>query len=161
MATQLTVRGRRTRRTCEIHKPNGTIHPRVQNVGPEHFGIVSFDCAKPRSKWMLANFYGQILIPPTLLRHLKRGLQVAIERIRAVLLSAVTLPLQSEHYYSCDTFQRITSFPFDVASIVPSGVKARASGTHSGRLKGPRRRPVATSQMYTSPMVVFCLKPKR
>src|SRR3954464_14657300 len=85
MATHATVRGRRTRRASEIHKPNGAIHPRVQAVGPEHFGIVSFDCAKARSKWMLADFYGKILIAPTLLPHLKQDLQAAIAQLRAAL----------------------------------------------------------------------------
>jgi hypothetical protein len=33
-----------------LQKPRGVIHPRVQQVGPEHFGIVSIDCAKARSK---------------------------------------------------------------------------------------------------------------
>ena len=41
MATQ-TFR-RPARRSHEIHKPNGSIHPRVQKVGPEHFGVVSVD----------------------------------------------------------------------------------------------------------------------
>jgi hypothetical protein len=34
------------------------LHPRVQQVGPEHFGIVCVDCAKARSKFLLADFYG-------------------------------------------------------------------------------------------------------
>jgi hypothetical protein len=32
-----------------IHKPKGLLHPRVQKVSPEHFGIVAIDCAKARS----------------------------------------------------------------------------------------------------------------
>ena len=56
-----------------IAKPSGSLHPRVQKVGPEHFGIVAVDCAKARSKWMLADFYGSILIPPTVLEHNSRA----------------------------------------------------------------------------------------
>src|SRR5271165_4977020 len=56
-----------------IVKPSGSLHPRVQKVGPEHFGIVAVDCAKARSKWMLADFYGRILIPPTVVEHNKQG----------------------------------------------------------------------------------------
>ena len=41
-----------------VGKPRGVLHPRVQQVGPEHFGIVCFDCAKARSKFLLADFYG-------------------------------------------------------------------------------------------------------
>jgi len=35
-----------------------------EKVGPEHFGIVSIECAKARFKWMLCDFYGKVLIPP-------------------------------------------------------------------------------------------------
>jgi len=48
-----------------IGKPTGQIQQRVQAVGPEHFGIVAVDCAKRRSKWMLCNFYGKVLVEPT------------------------------------------------------------------------------------------------
>jgi transposase len=53
----------------------------VQAVGPEHFGIVSVDCAKGRSKYMLADFYGQVLIEPSWLPHTCADFQAAIERI--------------------------------------------------------------------------------
>jgi len=44
-----------------IVKPNGQLHPRVQKVGPEHFGIVTVDPGKASSTWMLADFYGRVL----------------------------------------------------------------------------------------------------
>ncbi len=65
-----------------LHKPRGVIHPRVQKVGPEHFGIVSVDCAKARSKWMLCDFYGNVLIPPTLVEHNRAELDAAIAQLR-------------------------------------------------------------------------------
>ena len=65
MATRFKSRTRRSRRYLTIVKPSGSLHPRVQKVGPEHFGIVAVDCAKARSKWILADFYGRILIPPS------------------------------------------------------------------------------------------------
>ena len=65
---------RRPRRPISVAKPSGSIHPRVQKVGPEHFGIVAVDCAKARSKWMLTDFYGNILIPPTTVEHTRQGL---------------------------------------------------------------------------------------
>ena len=52
-----------------VQKPRGLVHPRVQKVGPEHFGIVSVDCAKARFKWMLADFYGNVLVAPTEVDH--------------------------------------------------------------------------------------------
>jgi transposase len=58
---------------------------RVQHVGPEHFGIVSVDCAKARSKYMLADFYGNVIISPTLLPHTQGDLQAALNRISQAL----------------------------------------------------------------------------
>ena len=67
MATKVKSSGRKSRRYFDVAMPSGSLHPRVQKVGPEHFGIVAVDCAKARSKWMLADFYGRILVPPTVL----------------------------------------------------------------------------------------------
>lgn len=53
-------RGRRL-----IGRPNGTIQPRVQKAGPERFGIIAVDCAKQRCKWMLCDFYGNVIVEPT------------------------------------------------------------------------------------------------
>jgi len=68
-----------------LQKPHGVIHPRVQKVGPEHFGIVSVDCAKARSKWMLADFYGKVLIPPVEAAHNRVELEMTVNRVRAAL----------------------------------------------------------------------------
>jgi transposase len=58
------------------------LHPRVQLVGPEHFGILCFDCAKARSKFLLADFYGRVLLPPTEVAHNRPALDTAIARVR-------------------------------------------------------------------------------
>lgn len=58
-----------------IGKPTGRIQERVQAVGPEHFGIVAVDCAKRRSKWMLCNFYGKVIVEPTSVEHTAGALQ--------------------------------------------------------------------------------------
>src|SRR4029077_19780631 len=66
MTSARTRRPKSSRRpSASVGKPRGVLHPRVQQVGPEHFGIVCFDCAKVRSKFLLADFYGRILIAPT------------------------------------------------------------------------------------------------
>ncbi len=52
-----------------IGKPGGVIQERVQEARPEQFGIVSVDCAKKRSKWMLCDFYGRVMIEPTVVEH--------------------------------------------------------------------------------------------
>lgn len=64
-----------------LQKPNGVIHPRVQKIGPEHFGIVCVDCAKLRSKWMLTDFYGQVLVPPTEVAHNRVELDAAVAQV--------------------------------------------------------------------------------
>lgn len=73
---------RRPRRPTSVAKPSGSIHPRVQEVGPQHFGIVAVDCAKARSKWMLTDFYGNILIEPADLDHTRPGLDDFTARVR-------------------------------------------------------------------------------
>lgn len=71
-----------SRRPDLVHKPNGIISPRVQKVGPEHFGIISVDCAKARSKWMLANFYGTVLQGPEIVEHNQPSFDAAVARLR-------------------------------------------------------------------------------
>ena len=75
-------RTRRRRPAESVAKPRGLLHPRVQQVGPEHFGIVCFDCAKARSKFLLADLYGRILIPPAHVPHNRPALDAAVARIR-------------------------------------------------------------------------------
>jgi transposase len=75
----------RARRPDVVQKPRGSFHPRVQKVGPEHFGIVAVDCAKARSKWMLADFYGNVLVRPTPLVHNQPALDAAIDQLRRAI----------------------------------------------------------------------------
>lgn len=70
-----------------LGKPSGVIQPRVQEVGPERFGIVSVDCAKDRSKWMLCDFYGKVLVPPTTVEHRRGDLQAAVASLRQAVQS--------------------------------------------------------------------------
>src|SRR5262249_28707037 len=55
MAVRSPSKSRRKAQPHALHKPRGVIHPRVQAVGPEHFAIVCVDCAKARSKMILAD----------------------------------------------------------------------------------------------------------
>jgi transposase len=82
MATKRNSRKSRKKRPAVLGKPNGVIQPRVQAVGPEHFGIVAIDCAKARSKWMLCDFYGRVLIEPTEVEHQRTALQLAVAQVR-------------------------------------------------------------------------------
>jgi transposase len=72
----------RRQASVSVGKPAGVLHPRVQQVGPEHFGIVCFDCHKASSKFLLADFYGRYLIPPTVVAHTRPELDAAIAQIR-------------------------------------------------------------------------------
>jgi transposase len=64
-----TSRPSRRRTRLPLPKPTGLLDQRVQAVGPEHFGIVSVDCAKQRSRWMLCDFYGRVLLQPASVEH--------------------------------------------------------------------------------------------
>jgi transposase len=65
-----------------VGTPHGVIHPRVQKVGPDHFGIVAVDCAKARSKWMFADFYGNVLVAPIEVEHNQLAFAAAVTRLR-------------------------------------------------------------------------------
>jgi len=68
-----------------LGKPTGIIQPRVQAVGPQHFGIVVVDCAKVRSKWMLVDFFGNVLVEPAIVEHSRTALQTAVALVRAAI----------------------------------------------------------------------------
>ncbi len=85
MAGTRSTKKSRSRARDFLQKPRGILHPRVQVVGPEHFGIVCVDCAKARSKWMLADFYGKVLIPPTEVAHNRVEFDAAVLRVRAAM----------------------------------------------------------------------------
>jgi transposase len=65
-----------------LQKPSGELTPRVKAVGPEHFGLLCFDCAKHRSRYFLADFYAQVLLPPATLAHTRGDFQSAITHLR-------------------------------------------------------------------------------
>ena len=65
-----------------LQKPNGVISPRVQKVGGEHFAIVCVDPAKHRSEWMMADYFGNLLIKPQTVEHQSVFFKLAVEMIR-------------------------------------------------------------------------------
>ncbi len=77
MATATRSRPGRSRKCVLVQKPNGQLTPRVQAAGPEHFPFLSIDCAKARSKTLLWDFYGKVLIPPTEFAHTRGDLEAA------------------------------------------------------------------------------------
>ena len=82
------TKGRRSRRhkqSVHLGKPHGILGPRVQAVGPEHFGVLAVDPAKARSYTLLADFYGRVLIPVTVVEHTQHGLQKAVAELRQAM----------------------------------------------------------------------------
>ena len=55
MGTKRKSRKSRKNRPAILGKPNGVIQDRVQEVGPERFGVDAVDCGKARSKWLFCD----------------------------------------------------------------------------------------------------------
>ena len=70
------------RSNLTLQKPNGVIGPRVKKVGGERFAIVCIDPAKHRSEWMMADYFGNLLIEPRTLEHEGVCFKLAIELVR-------------------------------------------------------------------------------
>lgn len=79
-------RSRKQRSSQPWPMPEGVLDARVQSVGPEHFGIVAVDCAKLRSRWVLRNFYGDILRPPADVNHTAPGFRQMLDALRAAVV---------------------------------------------------------------------------
>ena len=83
--SRVASRKRKGRKTFVLQKPNGELTTRVQKVGAEHFGIVAVDCAKARSRWLLADFYGKVLIEPASVTHSQGNFHALIDRLRQAM----------------------------------------------------------------------------
>jgi len=70
------------RNTLNLQKPSGVIGPRVKRVGGEKFAIVCVDPAKHRSEWMMADYFGNLLIERQTLEHQAAFFRLAVEQIR-------------------------------------------------------------------------------
>jgi hypothetical protein len=68
-----------------LPKATGKLDLRVREVGPERFGIVSVDCAKERSVWMLRDFYGRVLVEPSTVEHTGPGLRAMTAALRGAV----------------------------------------------------------------------------
>ena len=70
------------RKIQSLQKPNGVIGHRVKEVGGDRFGIVCVDPAKHRSEWMMADYFGNLLIEPQTVEHRAVSFQLAVLQIR-------------------------------------------------------------------------------
>jgi transposase len=88
MATATATRSTKTARkkkTRYIGKPTGVIQGRVEAAGPSRFAVISVDCAKRRSKWMLCDFFGKVIVEPTDVQHDAGSLSVMCQQIKEAL----------------------------------------------------------------------------
>jgi transposase len=86
MSHSVRSRRRKAGHTGYLQNPNGRRTPRVQAVGPEHFALVCFDCAKARSRYLLADFYGTVYLEPTTVPYTRGDFAAAIDRIRQAVV---------------------------------------------------------------------------
>ena len=118
---------RRPRRFEGVHKPSGTFHPRVQGVGPEHFGIVSIDCAKARCKWMLCDFFGNVLIPPTEVENNGGALDAALKQLRRAIqahqLKDLLVAIERTGRYHRPVQNAFTAAGFETRIVHPFATK--------------------------------------
>ena len=82
MAVKSRSNTRRKAQPHTLHKPRGVVHPRVQAVGPEHFAFLCVDCAKARSRAMLADFYGRVVLEPTTVEHNRPDFERVVKSVR-------------------------------------------------------------------------------
>jgi transposase len=106
-----------------IGKPTGQIQQRVQSVGPEHFGIIAVDCAKRRSKWMLCNFYGKVVVEPTTVEHTNGALrlmtQLAAEACRTEGLTDTIVAVEMTGIYHRPVQRAFRKAGFDTRIVHP------------------------------------------
>jgi transposase len=87
MAGNVSTKGRQRRKSKQrnwlsLQKPTGVIGPRVKRVGGEKFAIVCVDPAKHRSEWMMADYFGNLLIGRQTLEHQAAFFKEAVAQIR-------------------------------------------------------------------------------
>ncbi len=86
MAGKITSRRRKfksnSRKRLNLQKPNGVIGPRVKKVGGANFAIVCVDPAKHRSDWMMAGYFGNLLIEQQTLENQAAFFKLAVAQIR-------------------------------------------------------------------------------
>ena len=127
MSAQPRSQRRLRRRVLHVHKPEGVLHKRVQTVGPQRFGIVSVDCAKARSKWMLCDFYGAMLLPPALVTHSKGDFDAATGRLREAMaehrLKDMVVAVERTGDYHLPVKRAFQSGGFEVRVVHPFATK--------------------------------------
>ena len=127
MATKTKSRKSQQTKPRYIGKPAGTIQDRVQVVGPEHFGIVSVDCAKRRSKWMLCDFYGKVIIEPTTVEHnagaLKAMTSLIADKFKIAGITDSIVAVEMTGVYHRPVQRAFRQAGFDIRTVHPFASK--------------------------------------
>jgi transposase len=106
-----------------IGKPAGRIQQRVQAAGPERFGIVAVDCAKRRSRYMLCDFFGKVILEPATVEHTTGGLQAMTQRVaqacRAAGLTDTIAAVEMTGIYHKPVQRALRKAGFDTRIVHP------------------------------------------
>jgi transposase len=110
-----------------LHKPRGYFHDRVEKVGPAHFGLACFDCHKDYSQWMLADFFGNFLLPPRRLEHKRHALDEALTTLRQAVrehrLKALLVVIERTGRYHRPVQRACLAAGYDVRIVHPFATK--------------------------------------
>ena len=71
-----------SRNRLNLQKPNGVIAPRVTKVGGKKFSIVCVDPAKYQSEWMMADYFGNLLIEPRTVEHQRGCFDIVVQLVK-------------------------------------------------------------------------------
>ena len=134
-------RARKARRSFAPHKPHGVLAPRVQAVGPEHFGVVSVDCGKHCSDLMLCDFYGNLLLEPTNFEHTKMGFAIAIAQIREAAekhhLKDLVIAVERAGNYHLPVKRAFSAAGFECRIVHPFATKSYRQPANPGNKTEP------------------------
>jgi transposase len=132
---------RRRRRTNFVQKPNGSLAPRVQAVGPERFGIVMVDVSKERIQTQICDFYGNEIVPFTVYEQSRPGCEACLRSIQQVQADSRVLDLvvaieRTGEYHR--PFQRAAQRAhYDVRIVHPLATHHFRSIAHPGNKTDP------------------------
>ena len=126
-----------------LGRPQGAIQKRVQAVGPEKFGIVAIDCAKARSKWMLTDFYGNILSPPANVEHDRSSFQLAVLTLKQAIekhdIKDIIVAIEMTGTYQKPPIRAFRKSGYETRLFPPSGTSSRLA-CQKRHLKPPARQ---------------------
>jgi transposase len=110
-----------------LARPAGQLGDRVRAAGPERFGILCFDCAKQRSRYFLADFYGRVLLEPATAEHTRGALRAAIDRVRQAVaahgLADLAVAIERTGEYHHPVHRAFREAGFDTRLVHPHATK--------------------------------------